>query len=1228
MRTSFRSFLLLLAIAVCGLANCNRVQANQAPTVSIVSPVDEYEDLSAPANLNIAANASDSDGSVAKVDFYQGSTLLGTVSQSPFTFAWNNVAVGRYILTAKATDNLGATTTSASVHITINGAPLDGLLDRKYYPNPSDTTTFMPYRLFIPAGYDPTKKYPVVLFLHGLGEAGTDNIKQLNNNGNGSLVFVSAANQAAHPCFMIAPQSASGWWSGTGAQIDILLKIQAKYSIDLDRNYITGLSAGGMGTWGSLIAHPTMFAAAVPCSGNADNSKASLLTSIPIWDFHCADDPTVSVAGSDQIISAIRAAGGNPIYTRYAVGGHSAWVPAYASPNTVSWVMAQRRGVAAINSPLLAISTPTNQPTLTTNASTVNLGGTTIDSSTLVTQVAWTNSQGGNGTGAGTANWTITGIPLKTGDNLIQVVATGTSYSASYGGVTTFNDTLKVTYSATENTPPTITKVADLTINENSNTGALAFTVGDAETAAAALTVSAASSNTTLVPGANIVLGGSGANRTVTVTPASNQSGNTTITLTVSDGSAATSSTFILTVNALNTPPTITKISDQSITANRNTGALTFTVGDLETPAASLIVSGTSSNTTLIPNTNIVFAGSGANRTVTVSPLQTQSGTATITLTVSDGTATASSTFLLTVKAVVAAIDCGGTANFTAADGTVYSADMDFSGGSVNNFVRPIANTTDDALYQHYRWNNPTLTYSIPVPNGPYAVTLKFADVYSSGPGQKVFDVKSEGVLVAHNLDTYALAGKDTAYDITCAANVANGVLDLEFLVGTAGNPSINAIMVKARANHAPSANVLAVTTLQDTPAKITLTASDPDGDYLLYTVSAAPLHGSLSGTAPNLTYTPNAGYSGADNISFYVSDGAAESAPATVSLTVTPVNQAPVITSAPTALPNPASTSELITFSTSASDVDGDTLTYSWNFGDGTTGTGATTTHTYTSVGNYAVVVTVSDGRGGTVAGSVDVTVFNAINSGGKAAGTFAADQNFSGGNTYTTTSAITTTGVTNPASQAVYQSERYGNFTYTIANLAAGASYTVRLHFAEIWWSSAGQRVFNVSINGTQVLSKFDIYAAAGGKFIAIVQEFAATAANGQIVISYTTVKDNAKSSGIEIISATAPSSRGASAPAADANINSDGAVSSIDLGTVRKGQSFKIKLEAPESGTKAKLRWGVVEVAKLAPGVAAKSGFIGGRPRTPGIYTFELQIKGKSTSVTNTYTLTVAP
>ncbi len=142
-------------------------------------------------------------------------------------------------------------------------------------------------------------------------------------------------------------------------------------------------------------------------------------------------------------------------------------------------------------------------------------------------------------------------------------------------------------------------------------------------------------------------------------------------------------------------------------------------------------------------------------------------------------------------------------------------------------------------------------------------------------------------------------------------------------------------------------------------------------------------------------------------------------------------------------------------------------------------------------------------------------------INAGGAAAGSFAADTEFYGGSTYATSAAISTSGVTSPAPPAVYQTERYGSFTYTVPNLTPGASYTLRLHFAEIYWNSAGQRVFNVSVNETAVLTNFDIFAAAGGANKAVIETIPVTAdANGKVTIAFTTVKDNAKLSGLELL------------------------------------------------------------------------------------------------------------
>jgi len=140
-------------------------------------------------------------------------------------------------------------------------------------------------------------------------------------------------------------------------------------------------------------------------------------------------------------------------------------------------------------------------------------------------------------------------------------------------------------------------------------------------------------------------------------------------------------------------------------------------------------------------------------------------------------------------------------------------------------------------------------------------------------------------------------------------------------------------------------------------------------------------------------------------------------------------------------------------------------------------------------------------------------------------ASGSYVVDEDFSGGATAYTGTTVSTTGVTNPAPEAVYQHQRYGNFTYTLPGFASGTTYLVRLHFDEFYWTASGKREFNVLINGAQVLTDFDIFATAGGEFKAVVEQFNAVAnSSGDIVIQFVSVIDNAEINGIEVETAAA--------------------------------------------------------------------------------------------------------
>jgi hypothetical protein len=141
-------------------------------------------------------------------------------------------------------------------------------------------------------------------------------------------------------------------------------------------------------------------------------------------------------------------------------------------------------------------------------------------------------------------------------------------------------------------------------------------------------------------------------------------------------------------------------------------------------------------------------------------------------------------------------------------------------------------------------------------------------------------------------------------------------------------------------------------------------------------------------------------------------------------------------------------------------------------------------------------------------------------INGGGPTVSPFVADVDFSGGTTINHANTIDLTGVTNPAPMAVYQTARVGTFSYTIGGFVASSSHTVRLHFAETYWTATGQRTFSVTINGTQVLTAFDIFKTAPGKNKAVIEQFVENAdASGRYVIQFTPIADKSLISGIEV-------------------------------------------------------------------------------------------------------------
>ncbi|CAN5500245.1 hypothetical protein BH11PLA2_BH11PLA2_03460 [soil metagenome] len=296
---------------------------------------------------------------------------------------------------------------------------------------------------------------------------------------------------------------------------------------------------------------------------------------------------------------------------------------------------------------------------------------------------------GANGTG-GTY-----GLPLGK-HKLVLTLPTGGSTTYFYespidgmrsatiisGEAVSGQDFLVTTTPIVTNTPPTISNIANQSVLAGATVGPLNFTVGDAETPAAALTVTATSSNTSVVIPGNITFGGSGTNRTITV-PTTGVNGNTTITVTVTDSGGLTSTdTFVISsgVPPVNTPPSISNIADETTMANA-TFVKPFVIGDAETLADNLQVSVTTSNGTVVPPGNITLSGTGSDRTISITMPPAVQGSSTITVSVTDdGGLTASDTFVVTIppppgtapRLVVVGSDAGrkGQVNVYNPDGT------------------------------------------------------------------------------------------------------------------------------------------------------------------------------------------------------------------------------------------------------------------------------------------------------------------------------------------------------------------------------------------------------------------------------------------------------------------------------------------------------------------------------------------------------------------------------
>jgi predicted peptidase len=214
-----------------------------------------------------------------------------------------------------------------------------GFLNRTY--KDADGTEAK-YVVFVPHEYKGDKPYPLILFLHGRGETGSDGVKQ-------TMVGLGPAVEKQGQTFgfiAVFPQAQKPTWSAHSEEgkraLKILDEVMKRYKVDAQGVYLTGLSMGGYGTWSMAIAHPERWAAIVPVCGGGDSAQAAKIKHIPCWCFHGGADKTVPAAGSRKWMDALKAAGGMPKYTEYPDVGHNSWDKAYGTAELYDWLLMQK----------------------------------------------------------------------------------------------------------------------------------------------------------------------------------------------------------------------------------------------------------------------------------------------------------------------------------------------------------------------------------------------------------------------------------------------------------------------------------------------------------------------------------------------------------------------------------------------------------------------------------------------------------------------------------------------------------------------------------------------------------------------------------------------------------------------------------------------------------------------------------------------------------------------
>jgi predicted esterase len=397
-----------------------------------------------------------------------GSNVTFTVSATgdlPLAFQWKladadlvgctNRAIA--ITSAQPSDEGDYTVVVSNAYGTLTSAPA-----RLYVVPPSTemvkgnytntSSSRLPYFYHLPAGYDPLRRYPLVVLMHGYG-GDENNIPPFFATNPPTRVFASGNQQATDPVVLVWPTRRVGdvtWFDLYLQQVSGLIdKLIADFSIDTNRVHIMGGSEGAHAAWDLVGMRPSFFASVCFAAGWSGAKSPSFIKDVPTWVWCAQNDEANQLSNTRTLVQALRNAGGKPIYTEYISGGHYGGVfMGLCTPAVIDWILAQRRGSPGTNQPLLSITSPTSEPSFATGASFVSLAGDAKVLGQSVSNVTWRNIiNGKTGPAQGTNTWSAGDIPLLANrTNKLLVTASTTSWSAGYGGNTTFSDSLAVWY--------------------------------------------------------------------------------------------------------------------------------------------------------------------------------------------------------------------------------------------------------------------------------------------------------------------------------------------------------------------------------------------------------------------------------------------------------------------------------------------------------------------------------------------------------------------------------------------------------------------------------------------------------------------------------------------------------------------------------------------------------------------------------------------------------------